>query len=182
MTEASIAERWTRDEFLRAWAAGAFDRRVELVEGEVWPVVIGNWHGETVGQIVRLLPRDGFRISTATLPTGESLPDPDCWARRADAQPIAEVGARLFIWDPEDVALIVEVSDETVMHDLRIKAKLYGSAGYPVYWVVTGDAIYEHTDPTPGGYETKREFRPGELIPVHYADTALAVDDLLYPD
>lgn len=31
-----------------AWEAGAFDHRVELVEGEVWPVVIGDWHGETL--------------------------------------------------------------------------------------------------------------------------------------
>ncbi|MEU1957765.1 hypothetical protein [Nocardia sp. NPDC019255] len=42
MTEASIAYRWTRSEFLHAWEAGAFDHRVELVEGELWPVVIGS--------------------------------------------------------------------------------------------------------------------------------------------
>ena len=41
--------RWSVSEFLRAWEAGAFDHRVELVEGEVWPVVNGDWHGKTTG-------------------------------------------------------------------------------------------------------------------------------------
>ena len=35
--------RWSVSEFLRAWEAGAFDNRVELINGEVWPVVIGDW-------------------------------------------------------------------------------------------------------------------------------------------
>jgi Uma2 family endonuclease len=43
------------------------------------------------------------------------------------------------------VLLVVEVADETLIQDLNVKAKLYGQAGYPVYWVVTQEAIYEHT-------------------------------------
>lgn len=39
--------------------------------------------------------------------------------------------------------LVVEVADETTIQDLNVKAKRYGEAGYPVYWVVTEVAIYE---------------------------------------
>lgn len=166
---------------MRAWEAGAFDHRVELIEGEVWPVVIGSWHGDTVGQLTAVLPRSGVRVTTATLPTGESLPDPDCWVRRAEAAPIGTVGSRLTVWDPSDVLLVVEVSDDTVLHDLNVKTRLYGQAGYPVYWVVTQDVIYEHTVPTPRGYRTRVEYRPGERIPVGYAGTDLAVDDVIAP-
>lgn len=181
MSHAALAYRWSQSEFLRAWEAGVFDHRVELIDGEVWPVVIGSWHGDTVGQVTATLPRTGVRVTTATLPTGESLPDPDCWVRRADAEPVGSVGTRLAVWSPSNVLLVVEVSDETVFHDLGVKAMLYGQAGYHAYWVVTQDVVYEHTEPTATGYRTRVEYRPGEQIPVRYADTTLAVNDLIAP-
>lgn len=179
MSVAPLAYHWSKSEFLRAWEAGAFDHRAELVDGEVWPVVIGSWHGLTVGQIIGTLPRSGGRITKETLPTGDSLPDPDCWVRRAGAEPVGTLGSRLSIWDSTDVLLVVEVSDQTMLADLEIKAKLYGRAGYAAYWVVTPDVIYEHTVPTSRGYRTRTEYRPGERIPVAYASTELDVADLL---
>lgn len=181
MTQTAPAYRWSRSEFVRAWEAGAFDHRVEFVDGEVWPVVIGSWHGDTVGQLLAALPRSGTRVTTATLPTADSLPDPDCWVRRADADPVGSVGSRLLVWDPADVLLVVEVSDGTMLQDLEVKSRLYGKAGYPVYWVVTREAIYEHVEPTSRGYRTRVEYRPGEQIPVAYADTELPVEDLIAP-
>jgi hypothetical protein len=182
MPQATLAYHWTQDEFLRAWEAGVFRRRVELVNGEVWPVVIGSWHGKTVGRVTRTLPGAGVEVTAETLPSGESLPDPDCWVQRADAKPLRQLGSKLAVWDPADVLLVVEVSDDTMLHDLQIKARLYGKAGYPVYWVVTKEAIYEHTEPYPGGYHSRREYTPGERIPVRYAGTDLAVTDLIAPE
>ncbi|NQE67904.1 Uma2 family endonuclease [Nocardia gamkensis] len=109
-------------------------------------------------------------MTNATLPTGESLPDPDCWALRSGAEPVDVIGAELSVWAASDVVLVVEVSDETVVQDLNRKADLYSRAGYPTYWVVTKDVIYEHTEPTPQGYRTRTRYRPGERIPVRYAD------------
>ncbi|MFC7549301.1 Uma2 family endonuclease [Plantactinospora sp. GCM10030261] len=179
MTRPALAYHWSQSEFVRAWEAGAFDRRVELVEGEIWPVVIGSWHGDTVGQLLAMLPRSGVRVTTSTLPTGESLPDPDCWVRRADADPVGSVGSRLSIWAAADVLLVIEVSDDTTIQDLNVKAKLYGRAGYPAYWVVTQEAIYEHTGPISTGYRTRVEYRRGERIPIPYVDVDLAVDDMV---
>ncbi|HET8684503.1 MAG TPA: Uma2 family endonuclease [Micromonosporaceae bacterium] len=179
MSRSALAYHWSQGEFMRAWEAGVFDHRVELVEGEIWPVVIGSWHGDTVGQLLALLPRSGVKVTTSTLPTGESLPDPDCWVRRAGADPIGTVGSKLSVWDAADVLLVVEVSDDTTIHDLNVKAKLYGKAGYPVSWVVTQEAVYEHTGPIPTGYRVRVEYRCGERIPVPYTDTGLAIDGLV---
>ncbi|MFY1637585.1 Uma2 family endonuclease [Solwaraspora sp. WMMB335] len=118
-------------------------------------------------------------MTTATLPTGESLPDPDCWVRRAGADPVGTVAARLSVWDAADVLLAVEAADETTIQDLNVKTRLYGQAGYPVYWVVTQRAIYEHTGPIPTGYRTRVEYLHGERIPVPYTASELAVDDLI---
>jgi hypothetical protein len=180
MSEAALSFSWSLDGFVRAYEAGAFDdHRVELIEGEIWPVVIGSWHGKTVTKLIARLPWVGVELSNATLPSGDSLPDPDCWVQRAGAVPVGVVGTRLEVWNPADVVLVVEVSDETVIHDLNVKTRIYGSAGYPVYWVVTKESIFEHTDPIPTGYRRRMEYRRGDRIPVAYAGAELAVDDLL---
>lgn len=172
--------RWTRDGFLRAYEAGAFEGRVELVDGEVWPVVIGDWHGEMVPHAMSILSRfDGVTPTTASLPTGESVPDPDFWIRRTNVRPTGQVSQRLSQWNAADVLLVVEVSDETLMADLNTKASLYSSGGYPTYWVISRDAIYVHTEPIAGGYRVRTEYRRGDQIPVPYADMAIPVDDIL---
>lgn len=181
MASAASTYRFTPEEFARAWDAGAFSTRVELVEGEVWPVSIGDWHGDTTGRIMRALPDDRFVVTTASLITGDSVPDPDCWVRAPDAQPVGRLGARLPRWDPADVLLVVEVADETLAQDLGTKAGVYGRAGFAVYWAATREGIVEHTEPTPHGYRTRITYRPGETIPVRYAGLELAVDDLLAP-
>jgi hypothetical protein len=79
------------------------------------------------------------------------------------------------------VLLVVEVADDSVAQDLGMKAGVCGRAGFGVYWVATREAIFEHSDPTPQGYRMRTTYRPGETIPVGYAATELAVDDLLAP-
>jgi hypothetical protein len=48
-------------------------------------------------------------------------------------------------------------------------------------WVVALDAIYEHTEPSDAGYLKRAIFRRGTRLPVAYAGTEVAVDDLLGP-
>lgn len=182
MSLAPTPHRFTLEEFLRAWEAGVFESRVELVEGEVLSVSIGPWHGDTTGLVVRALPTDRGRVTMASLASAGSLPDPDCWVRSADAQPTGNPSPRLATWSADDVLLVVEVGDESVDFDLTVKASLYGRAGYACYWVVSRQGIYEHTGPHELGYTSRLLYGPGERIPVRYAGTDLAVSDLLAPD
>lgn len=179
MSQLVTPYRWSPSDFLRAHEAGVFSQRVELVEGEVWPVVIGDWHGETVVRVARALPTEGATITMATLPSGESLPDPDLWLRRDAADPRGRLGSRLSLWRADDVLLVVEVSDETLMADLSVKTRVYGSAGYGTYWVVSPDLVYVHTDPIPGGYAHREEYRPGQSLPLPYANVELTASELL---
>jgi hypothetical protein len=181
VTVAVVPYRWRLEEFLRAWEAGVFAERVELIDGEVWPVPIGTWHGDTAARVVRALPNGDHLVTTASLPTSGSLPDPDCWVRRGAAGAVRQLSGRLWSWSPEDVVLVVEVADETVELDLGAKAALYAGAGYPCYWVVGRDGIYAHLDPSDAGSRTRRLHRPGEAVTVTYAGTEVEVDDLLAP-
>ena len=179
MSQTVAPHHWSVSEFVRAWEAGAFDHRVELVDGEVWPVVIGGWHGRAVMRVARLLPAAGVELSAATLPSGGSLPDPDCWVTRVGATPTGLIGTKVETWAPEDVVLVVEVSDETLMADLTTKARIYGSAGWPEYWVVSPEAVYVHSQPHAQGYGLRREFRSGSTLPVPFADGGISVHELI---
>jgi hypothetical protein len=175
--------RWDEESFVRAWEAGVFrDERVELVEGEVWPVSIGLWHGAVTGNIVRLLPDDEWRVTTASLPASGSIPDPDVWVHRRDARPIARLGStgRLARWSPSDVGLVVEVADASLPADLETKARVYGRAGYATYWVVHRRGIDVLTDPYEAGYRQHVTVASGEQVTVPYlAPHAIAVDLIL---
>ncbi len=179
MTAQEVRYRWTTHAFLRAAAAGVFDSRVELVDGEVWPVVIGDWHGPTTMRIAYLLTAPDVLVTQQSLPTGDSLPDPDVWLRRTGARPSGAVSPRVSRWDAADVLLVVEVSDETVAADLGDKARLYAAGGYPVYWVVTRTALYEHTEPAADGYRTVTRYGTGDEVRLQHGGAVLAVADLL---
>lgn len=183
MVATTLSFRWTLNEYLHAWEAGVFDnRRAELVEGEVWAVSIGRWHGRTAARVTRALPNDSYEITSMSLACGDSLPDPDCWVLRADAEPVAQLSPRMPRWSAADVHLVVEVSEETLDQDLGVKADLYGRAGYAHHWSVTRSGIYAHSDPGPRGYRSRRLVERGEWITVPYRpDVALPVAELIGP-
>ena len=98
-------------------------------------------------------------------------------AREAD-----RVSVRVSRWAPADVLLVVEVSDETVLADLDLKRRLYGAAGYAVYWVITRNAVFEHTEPDGEGYRTLVRHRRGDELRLPYADTTVPVDTIVAED
>lgn len=175
--------RWDERSFIRAWEAGVFrDERVELVEGEVWPVSIGLWHGSVTSNIMRALPNGEWRVTTASLPASGSIPDPDLWVHRRSAKPIARLGStgRMGRWNPSDVALVVEVADSSLTADLETKARVYGGTGYPTYWVVHRGGVTILTDPYEAGYRHQQTMAPGDTVTVPYAtDATLDVAQLL---
>ena len=172
--------RWSTAGFLRAWEAGGFDdARVEMVDGVLWSVSIGRWHGKATMRVARALPNGSVDVTSESLVLAASVVDPDVWVSPANAEPRAMASRRMAVWDPADVLLVVEVSDETLTADLTVKARLYAAAGFAVYWVVGRDAVHEHTDPTPFGYRTVRQHWPGDRLPVPYAEQSLDVAALI---
>lgn len=79
---------------------------------------------------------------------------------------------------PKDVALVVEVSDTTVVFDRGTKLALYAANKIVQYWIVDVNArrVEVYTDPRGGkspGYRTRAEYAPGEDVPVVVAGRAL---------
>jgi len=70
---------------------------------------------------------------------------------------------------PGETVLVVEVAESSLARDRGEKAKIYGRAAIPFYWIVNlVDGLVEvHTNPDlAGGYRSRQDFRPGDRIPV----------------
>jgi len=86
-----------------------------------------------------------------------------------------------------DAALVVEVADSSLPIDRDVKARLYAAGGVPVYWIVNlvDDLVEVYSDPDPlQGYQTRRDHRRGDSIPVFADGRELglaAVEELLPP-
>lgn len=67
---------------------------------------------------------------------------------------------------PEDVLLLIEVSDSTIEYDREIKKTLYAEAGIVEYWLVNlqNDTIEVYSQPKNGSYRLARILESGETI------------------
>ena len=67
---------------------------------------------------------------------------------------------------PEDLLLVVEISDSSLRFDLTVKAGLYARAGILDYWVVDvlGRRIGIHRDPQSGVYQSIKWYEVGETV------------------
>ena len=74
---------------------------------------------------------------------------------------------------PEDILLLVEVSDTTLRRDLGRKARIYANSGITEYWVVDLNAqvIYVHSEPVDGAYRTRTIMVRGAQVSAQFAPT-----------
>ncbi len=69
------------------------------------------------------------------------------------------------------MGLIIEVADSTLHRDRSTKARLYGRAGIPVYWIINLtdrqlELFTEPTGPDPSpGFRQRQTFGPDDEIP-----------------
>lgn len=149
--------KFTAAQYERMGEAGIFppDYRAELIDGEIIEMSpIGNRHAacvdalgeqlrEKLGRSAIIRVQNPIRLDDHS----EPLPDVAVLKRRED-----------FYRDghptPDDVLLVVEVSDTTLDYDCRTKVPLYARAGVPEVWIVnlTDERIETYADVTGGAY------------------------------
>jgi Uma2 family endonuclease len=115
-------------------------------------------------------------VRPADNPTSD--PEPDIVVLRTS---IVELNRRPR---PEDILLLVEISDSTLAFDLSVKAKLYARAGNGEYWVadLNGRRIVTHRDPLPdiGSYRPVKSYSALDRIaPLAAPQAEIAVAELL---
>ncbi len=159
--------RITADEYHRMAEVGllAPDARVELIEGEILEMApIGNDHLSVVDQLNHLFvhavgDRAIVRVQGAARLSQFSEPQPDLVLFKPRADFYRTTGA-----GPQDVYLIIEVSNTTLRYDLHKKVPLYARHEIPEVWVVDlpGSKLHVFRTPKEGAYlDTVTTDEPG---------------------
>ena len=177
--------RFTVDEYYAMAKAGILteDDRVELIDGVIVAMApMGRNHRSTTNLYTRLFGESVRRraivqIQSSIVLDDRTMPEPDLALLREQAD-----FYRSYDAGPEDVLLVIEVSDSSVDYDRNEKLPRYAAAGIPEVWltILPERVIEAHTEPAGGRYTQMRTFRPGETIsPGCFPDIALAVDEIL---
>jgi Uma2 family endonuclease len=172
------------EEFQKLGEAGIFgeDDRVELLNGDIIVMApIEVRHLKAVRRLNnRLMEMYGRRcLVDAQNPVtidGHSQPLPDILLLReeADDRDSAPI--------PEDVLLLVEVADTSLVYDQTGKRAAYARNGIAEYWILdlTRDVLHVFRDAEGGAYRTELTIRVGESIaPLAFADTPVPLSELL---
>jgi len=159
------------------------DDRVELIEGEIVEMSpIGKRHAACVARLTSLL---GEKLARRVIVW---VQNPVKLGKRSEPQP----DLTLLKWrddfyepslpTPDDVLLLIEVSDTTLEADRQIKIPLSARAGIVEFWLVNlNDELVEvYARPLGGAYQSAIHARRGESITAQsIAGLTLEVDAVL---
>lgn len=117
-----------------------------------------------------------------TIPSSQSEPEPDFVIARG---PSGRYNRRHP--EPQDVLLVIEVSNKSLVFDRDEKFKAYAAAKIPVYWIINLNAqcLEVNTGPVGGrspSYSKTRIYERGESVELKLSKTEIyqiPVDDLL---
>jgi Uma2 family endonuclease len=163
-------KRWTRAECAALEDSGLWDQqRLELVHGELISkmgkkrphvnalVAVQAWLAQTFGaQFVN--PEAPIDVAPEDNPTNE--PEPGLVVLAKPSREYRDANPR-----PEDLRLVVEISDATLGFDLTRKAELYARAEIVEYWVVDVAArrLIVHREPRAGLYRSVTAYSEQEI-------------------
>ncbi len=176
-----IRRRFSVEEYYAMADAGILkrDERVELIDGEIIVMSpIGNEHAASVDAGTEyLLPlvagRANVRVQAHLRLDDHHQPEPDLMLlkRRDDFYRHAAPG-------PDDVLLLIEVSNSSLSYDRSVKLALYARFEIPEVWLanIPARVVESHSNPIDGKYATTRVYRPGDTVsPIAFPDVELPV-------
>ncbi|HZF40717.1 MAG TPA: Uma2 family endonuclease, partial [Blastocatellia bacterium] len=115
----------------------------------------------------RLLPHGWRAEEQEPITTEDSEPEPDVAVIRGAPRDYLERHP-----GPDDVALVIEVSDTTLRRDRGLKKRIYARAGIQVYWIINllENQIEVYTEPAgeaeESDYQRRQDCFPDDEIPV----------------
>jgi Uma2 family endonuclease len=182
---APATHRFSVKEYYRMAETGVLrpDARVELLDGEIMDMSpIGPFHGGVVNRLARLftlLSKDRWLLSPQNplRLNDHSEPEPDVMLLKPSADDYTGSHPQ-----PEDVFLLVEVSDSSLAMDVEKKLPLYGRAGVAEVWIVNLEegVIEVYREPHLNGYASKTVLRAGDRArPLAFPDAVVDVAQLL---
>ncbi len=187
MTTVMTKRRFSAKEFYKMAKAGILNKydQVELVDGEIVEMApIGSYHNGSVNALNRIFARSVpediiVQVQGPLRVDDTTVFQPDLAILRPKKDDYFE-----SIPGPEDVLLVIEVSDSTEAYDRNVKIPKYAQADVPEVWHVNMpySVIDRYADPHPatGRYRSvMRHSRGQRIVPTQLSDITIEVSDVL---
>ena len=147
--------------------------KVELIHGEIVDMApLGNKHlfltNYYVDRLLETYRGEAWVISQSPVQLQpDSEPEPDLAVLKLPVDRYKKRKPRV-----EDVLLIVEVSDSTLVYDRGEKLSLYAEAGIPEVWIsnVKDNALEAYREPKQATYGVRLTLLPGESVTPLFSD------------
>ncbi len=177
--------RFSVEEFNKLGEAGIFaeDERVELLDGEIIVMSpIGRQHAGTVMRLQwtlqrRLSERVLFAVQNPTVLDEFSEPQPDIMLLKPKQDFYVSGHPQ-----PDNILLLIEVSDTTLAYDRGRKLRKYAESGIIEVWIVNlkDQTIEQYREPFASEYGHSRVCQRGENIAVQaFPDVPFRVEELI---
>ena len=181
MSRLTLAK-WTVEEYHRLIEVGILaERQVELIAGEIVEMTPEKpLHRRVTFKLADYL-REKLRgraiiFEAHPITLFNSEPEPDIV--------IAQLPLELYDERhpyPEDIYLIIEISDTTLSKDLDTKKKIYALAGIVEYWVVDiqGSQVKVFREPQGDSYLQEFNCSRGVIVPEAFPDLRVVTERIL---
>ncbi|NEO26375.1 MAG: Uma2 family endonuclease [Kamptonema sp. SIO4C4] len=164
-----LTKKFTVDQYHKMGEVGIFDpdERVELLEGEIIKMSpIGLQHAVTINRLTNFFPRQLgdnaiVSIQNPIRLNNHSEPQPDITL----LQPRDDYYANKFP-SSEDILLLIEVADSSLLTDQEIKLPLYAEHNIIEYWIVnlTRQIVEIYRDPQNRAYQQQQMLLENQSI------------------
>ena len=146
--------------------------QVELLENYVVLKMSRNpKHDGSIIQLLEVLfplrPPGWVLRPQSAITTSDSQPEPDYVLARGTIAQFKHHHPQ-----PDEIGLVVEISDSSLLRDTADKTRIYARAGIPAYWVINlvDNAVEVYTQPSgpteAPDYANHRTVRPPETVPL----------------
>jgi Uma2 family endonuclease len=159
--------------------------RMELIEGEIIDMApIGPSHASCVRNLIELLSIQKGKaalldVQNPILLSNSSEPEPDLTLLR----PMAHIYRQRHPI-PEEIFLLIEISESTIHYDRDQKIPLYAKEGIVECWLVDLNEfqVEVYQNPTANGYTSQQIFESGQvLIPKQLSHIKIPITEIFTP-
>ena len=178
----STAIKWSIDDYHLMIKSGVLNNRdCELIEGEIIEVSpespLHRFTNDSIAEYLReQLAGIAKVFESHPITLNNSEPEPDIAIVRL---PNTNYLTRHPY--PEDIYLLIEISNTTLEDDLNRKKRVYASAGIDEYWVVDlkNTELIIFREPSGNNYKTKATYNNGAIAPISFPNIQLNVKRIL---
>ena len=155
------------------------DDTLELLEAWLITKMTKNPHHTLSTQLLNdalrpVIPSGWIINNQEPITTADSEPEPDISIIRGKRRDYIDRHPY-----PEDIALVIEVSDATLQRDRTLKLRIYANARIPVYWIINLQQrqVEVYTEPTgeeeQATYQQEKIYQESDSVPIIIGDKEL---------